>query len=248
MKRIKLTLSYDGTDYNGWQYQTKPNGVRTIQGIVEESLKRLTGEEIKVVASGRTDAGVHALGQVIHFDTNATIPAERFPKALEAMLPRDIIPLEAQMVDASFHARYSAKSKEYRYTIDRGKQPHVFWRRFSYHQPYPLDIEAMKQAAKFFPGKHDFSSFCASGSSAKDFTRMLETCQVSLDKQLLYIDVVGEGFLYNMVRIIAGTLVEVGKGKIKPRQITSIIAAKNRDAAGPTLPPQGLCLIRVNYN
>jgi len=247
MQRVKLTVSYDGTDYNGWQIQTEPKGVKTIQGVIEEGLKKLTGEEIKVVAAGRTDAGVHALGQVIHFDTNSSIPVERYPKALESVLPKDIVPLKAQVVDSSFHARFSAKSKTYKYTIDLGEMPQVFMRRFAYHYPFPLDFTAMQEAAKLLIGTHDFTSFCASGSSVKDFTRTITSCHLWREEQFLHLQVSGDGFLYNMVRIMGGTLLEVGRGKIDPRQITEIIEAKNRDAAGPTLPPYGLCLMKVEY-
>lgn len=247
MKRIKLTLSYDGTDYNGWQIQTKPIGVKTIQGVLEVGLKRLTGEDIKVIAAGRTDAGVHALGQVVHFDTNSSIPVERYPKALESVLPKDIIALRARDVENSFHARYSAKSKTYHYTFDQGYMPHVFWRRFAYHYPFPLNIQAMEKAAKYVIGTHDFTSFCASGSSVKDFARTVTSCSLWQDNQFLHLEVKGNGFLYNMVRIIAGTLLEVGKGKIEAQQIKDILKAKNRNLAGPTLPPQGLCLMKVDY-
>lgn len=247
MKRIKLTLSYDGTDYNGWQIQTKPIGVKTIQGVLEDGLKRLAGEDIKVTAAGRTDAGVHALGQVVHFDTNSSIPVERYPKALESVLPKDIIALRARDVENSFHARYSAKSKTYHYTFDQGDMPHVFWRRFAYHYPFPLNIQAMEKAAKYVIGTHDFTSFCASGSSVKDFARTVTSCSLWQDKQFLHLEVKGNGFLYNMVRIIAGTLLEVGKGKIEAQQIKDILKAKNRNLAGPTLPPQGLCLMKVDY-
>ncbi|HHU33444.1 MAG: tRNA pseudouridine(38-40) synthase TruA [Zhaonellaceae bacterium] len=247
MKRIKLTLSYDGTEYNGWQIQTKPFGVKTIQGTLEDRLRRLTGEEIKVVAAGRTDAGVHALGQVVHFDTGSSIPVDRYPMALEGLLPQDIVPLKAELVDDTFHARYSAKGKTYQYTMDQGVSPHVFWRRFAYHYPFPLNLDAMKEAAKLLIGTHDFTSFCASGSSVKDFTRTITSCLLWQEGQFLHFQVSGNGFLYNMVRIMGGTLLEVGRGKIGPRQITDIIKAKSRNAAGPTLPPQGLCLMKVDY-
>lgn len=247
MKRIKLTVSYDGTDYNGWQIQTEPKGVKTIQGVIEEGLNKLTGEKIKVVAAGRTDAGVHALGQVVHFDTNSTIPVDRYPKALESVLPLDIVAVKAELVDESFHARYSAKGKTYHYTIDLGVSPHVFWRRFAYHHPFPLNIDAMQEAAKLLIGTYDFTSFCASGSSVKDFTRTITSSRIWQEGQFLHFQVSGNGFLYNMVRIMVGTLLEVGKGKIAPKEITNIIEAKSRDAAGPTLPPQGLCLVEVKY-
>lgn len=246
-RRIKLTLAYDGTNYNGWQVQARPQGVKTIQGILEEKLKLLTKEEIKVVAAGRTDAGVHALGQVVHFDTNSTIPTERFPQALLSVLPWDIVPLAAEEVDENFHARYSARWKTYRYTIDTGPMPHVFWRRFAYHCPHPLDRKAMARATEYLLGEHDFRSFCASGSSAKNFVRTIAACRWKEEGQLLMLEITGNGFLYNMVRIIMGTLLEIGKGKLKPEAMGEIIAARDRKAAGPTAPAHGLCLLKVEY-
>jgi tRNA pseudouridine38-40 synthase len=247
MQRIKLTLSYDGSSYSGWQIQTKPPGIKTIQGVVEDGLKKLTGEEIKVIAAGRTDAGVHALGQVIHFETKSPIPIDRYPKALASVLPKDIVPLKAVAVDNSFHARYSAKLKTYHYTIDQGVMPHVFWRRFAYHHPFPLNLAEMKKAANLLIGTHDFTSFCASGSGVKNFVRTITSCALWQEEQFIHLEIKGNGFLYNMVRIIAGTLVEVGQGKLSPSQITSIIAARDRNAAGPTLPPEGLHLVKVEY-
>lgn len=246
-RRIKLTLAYDGTNYNGWQLQTRPPGVKTIQGTLEEKLKLITKEEIKVVASGRTDAGVHALGQVVHFDTTSTIPVERFPQALLSVLPWDIVPLKAEEVDENFHARYSTRWKTYRYTFDTGTMPHVFWRRYAYHYPHPLDRQAMAQAAQYLLGQHDFRSFCASGSSAKDFVRTIAACELRENGQLLTLEITGNGFLYNMVRIICGTLLEIGRGKLQPEAMKEIIAAQDRKAAGPTVPAHGLCLLKVEY-
>lgn len=227
--------------------QTKPPGVKTIQGTIEEKLKLLTGEEVKIVASGRTDAGVHALGQVIHFDTCSPIPVDRFPAALHSVLPADIVPLQAEEVDASFHARYSVRSKTYRYTIDNGKMPHVFWRRFAYHFPYPLDREAMQEGLGYLLGCHDFRSFCASGSKVQDYVRTITACNISAEGGLLHVAITGSGFLYNMVRIICGTLLEIGQGKREPGAMQQVILAEDRDAAGPTAPPQGLCLLKVEY-
>lgn len=246
-RRIKLTLAYDGTNYNGWQLQIRPRGVRTIQGVLEEKLRILTQEDIKVVASGRTDAGVHALGQVVHFDTTSTIPVERFPQALLSLLPLDIVPLKAEEVDDSFHARYSARWKTYRYTFDTASMPHVFWRRYAYHYPYPLDRSAMAQAAEYLLGQHDFRSFCASGSSVKDYVRTITACEFKTEGRLLMLDITGDGFLYNMIRIICGTLLEIGRGKLKPEAMKKIIAAQDRNAAGPTAPAHGLCLLEVGY-
>lgn len=247
LRRIKLTLAYDGTNFSGWQVQTKPPGVRTIQGTVEEKLKLITKEEIKVTASGRTDAGVHALGQVIHFDTSSRIPVDKFPYALKSVLPPDIVPLEAEEVDNSFHARYSARRKTYRYTIDTGKMPHVFWRNFAYHYPYPLNLTAMQEAAQYLLGRHDFRSFCASGSSVNDFVRNISECNLRQEGAFLHMEVTGDGFLYNMVRIICGTLLEIGQGKIKPEDMQKIIEARDRNKAGATVPAHGLCLLKVGY-
>lgn len=242
-----MILQYDGTNYNGWQIQTGQAKSRTIQGTIQEALYKLTGEKIKVTAAGRTDAGVHARGQVINFKTESTIPVSRFPKALNSCLPPDIVAVAAEQVDEQFHARYSAKRKLYRYTIDVSPYPDVFRRRYAYHVPYSLKLSRMEEAASYIEGNHDFRSFCAAGSSAKNFVRTVEMCRVSKRDNIIEIDVMANGFLYHMARIIVGTLLEVGKGKIKPEDVKRIIAAKNRDAAGPTAPSHGLCLEKVEY-
>ncbi|MDS1030451.1 tRNA pseudouridine(38-40) synthase TruA [Bacillota bacterium LX-D] len=246
-RRIKITLAYDGTGYSGWQVQSNHPHISTIQGVVEQKISLLTKESIKVVASGRTDAGVHALGQVIHFDTFSSIPVEKFPAALLSVFPQDIVPLAAEEVNQYFHARYSVKEKTYRYSMDLGTMPHVFWRRFAYHYPYPLNIVAMQEAAKLLIGQHDFKSFCASGSSVQNYVRRIKSCRIRQDGTQLHLEITGDGFLYNMVRIIMGTLLEVGRGKLGIDDLTEIIAAQDRTKAGPTAPAHGLCLLHVQY-
>ncbi|MDK2821177.1 MAG: tRNA pseudouridine38-40 synthase [Clostridia bacterium] len=246
MPKLKIILAYDGTDYSGWQIQPAAHG-KTIQGVVTSALKKLTGEEISLVAAGRTDAGVHARGQVISFNTASRIPVERWPLALNSVLPEDIVALKAEKVHEDFHARYDARRKQYRYTIYNERFPDVFSRRYSWQIPHPLDRDAMAKATKYFIGYHDFRSFCASGSSVKNFNRYVEQSKISYRGNFIYFDITANGFLYHMVRNIVGTLVEVGRQHIKPENIAEILAAKCRQKAGPTAPPQGLCLEKVDY-
>lgn len=247
MRNIKLTLAYDGTDFNGWQVQSKQPHVRTVQATLEEKLSLITKEPVRVVAAGRTDAGVHALGQVVSFVTSSTIPTERFPQALNSVLPDDLVIRNASEVNSNFHARYSAISKTYRYTFYCDAVPDVLWRRYAYHVKQPLDFAAMQEAVKLFQGTHNFSSFCASGSSVKTFVRTVLDCRLTSEGKFSHLLITADGFLYNMVRIIMGTLLEVGKGKMDPHQIKNIINAQDRESAGPTAPPHGLCLVSVQY-
>ncbi|WP_258358878.1 tRNA pseudouridine(38-40) synthase TruA [Moorella sulfitireducens (nom. illeg.)] len=245
MPHLKITLAYDGTNYAGWQVQPEAHGP-TIQGIVAAALKKLTGERIYPVAAGRTDAGVHARGQVISFYTSSRIPLQRWPLALNSLLPGDIAALDAEEVPPEFHARYSARWKWYRYTIYNHNLPDVFSRRYSWQVRYPLDYAAMARGASYFTGRHDFRSFCAAGSPVRRFEREVAA---SMHRQgnFIFFDVVGNGFLYHMVRIMAGTLVEIGRGRLLPEDIPGIIAARSREKAGPTAPPHGLCLEKVAY-
>lgn len=244
MKKVALEVSYDGTNYAGFQRQ---NHQSSIQGELERALSQIAKVPVTVVGAGRTDAGVHALGQVVHFTTELNIPIEKWPLALKSFLPEDIIVRRAFAVGDDFHARYDAIGKRYRYQIDRGAVPHIFHRRFSYHYPYPLDLKKMRDAASHFVGTHDFSAFCASGSSVEDKVRTIYGITIEEDDVLLKIDLHGNGFLYNMVRIIVGTLLEVGIGKKEPAEIAEIIASKDRKRAGITVPPQGLILLKVEY-
>ncbi|MGI9953041.1 tRNA pseudouridine(38-40) synthase TruA [Moorellaceae bacterium AZ2] len=246
MRYLKITLAYDGTDYAGWQVQPREHGP-TVQQRVEEALTRLTGERIRVVAAGRTDAGVHARGQVISLATNSRIPVERWPWALNSVLPSDIVALEAVEVGPDFHARYSAKSKTYRYTIDNGVFPDVFRRRYAWHVRRHLDLDSMDKAAACLKGRHDFRAFAATGRPVKNFEREIKDIRWTRQGPFLYLDITADGFLYHMVRIIVGTLVEIGLGKRDPGEMKSILVGRRREQAGPTAPPQGLCLERVEY-
>lgn len=246
MPHLKITLAYDGTSYAGWQVQPAAHGP-TIQGVVAAALARLTGEKIMPVAAGRTDAGVHARGQVISFSTASRIPVERWPLALNSVLPEDIAALAAEVVPAGFHARYSARWKWYRYTIFNCSLPDVFSRRYSWQVRHPLDFAAMAQGAAYLQGRYDFRSFCAAGSPVRHHEREIYTAELSRQGDFIYLDVVANGFLYHMVRIIAGTLVEIGQGRLAPGDMPAIVAARSRQKAGPTAPARGLCLEKVAY-
>jgi tRNA pseudouridine38-40 synthase len=247
MRNIKVTLAYDGTNYFGFQEQ-RGTPFQTIQSVVEDRLSKLAKREIRVIGAGRTDTGVHASGQVINFDAGDwRIGAERVAYALRSLLPADIAALESVEVAPSFHARFSAVSKAYRYTIYNGKIPSPFKRLYSYHIPYPLDEGAMREGAKLLLGRHDFSAFRALGTPVKSTVRTILECRVNRAGDMIYIDVKGDGFLYHMVRMIAGTLIRVGKGKIPPEEVENILLSKNSLKSGPTAPARGLCLERVDY-
>ena len=245
MKNIKLIIEYDGKEFNGWQKQ--PNKLN-IQGTIEQAIKRITGEEVESNASGRTDAGVHSLGQVANFKTEYELPIEKWPLALNANLKKSIVIKSAEEVDEKFHSRLSCKKKTYRYVINNSKYGTAIYRNLETHIPQKLDVEKMKEAVKFFEGEHDFKAFKASGTSAKSSIRTIYKALVTEQQdERIYIELTGNGFLYNMVRIISGTLVDVGLSKIKPEEIPSIIESKQRERAGKTLPPQGLYLLNVEY-
>ena len=246
MRNIKLTIEYDGKESNGWQKQ--PDKLN-IQGTIEQAIKTITGEDVDLQASGRTDAGVHALGQVANFKTNSNIPIEKMSIAINCNLKKSIRIVKAEEVEERFHSRLSCKRKTYRYIINNSEIPSAIYRNLETHIPYKLDIEKMKQAVKYFEGEHDFKAFKASGTSSKSSIRTIYKAEVlKMPNNRIYIELTGNGFLYNMVRIIAGTLVDVGTGKIKPEDIEKIIESKDRTNAGKTLPPQGLYLVCVNYN
>ncbi|GAA4723875.1 tRNA pseudouridine(38-40) synthase TruA [Brevibacillus fulvus] len=245
MRRLKCIVAYDGTDYSGFQVQ--PEQV-TIQGEIEAALQRITGETIQIVGSGRTDAGVHAQGQVIHFDTASSIPLEKWRLILNNQLPSSIIVKDVEEAPAGFHARFDVKVKEYRYCIDNGPVPDLFYHRYADHIRYPLDIEAMQQAAGCLIGEHDFTSFCSAKTFVEDKVRELYDVRVERQNDFVWVICRGNGFLYNMVRIIVGTLVEVGQGKRAPREIKQILEAKNRELAGKTAPARGLTMWQVEYD
>ena len=245
MRNIKLTIEYDGKDFNGWQKQpTKLN----IQGTIEQAIKQITGEEVQLDASGRTDAGVHAFGQVANFKTNSQIPIDKFAIAINSKLKRSIVIKKAEEVDERFHSRLSCKRKTYRYIINNSEQGTAIYRNLETNIPFYLDASKMDEAAQYFVGEHDFKAFKASGTSSKSSVRTIYEAKVYRNLDRVCIELTGNGFLYNMVRIIAGTLVEVGMGKLEPTDIPKIIESKNRENAGKTLQPQGLYLVKVEYD
>ncbi len=244
MRNIKLTIEYDGKDFNGWQKQ--PNKLN-IQGEIERAIKDITGEDVDLIASGRTDAGVHALGQVANFKTDSNIPVEKIPIALNTKLKRSIRILAAEEVDERFHSRYNCKKKTYRYVINNSVNGTAIYRNLEYNFSQELNVDKMNEAVKYFIGEHDFKGFKASGTSSKSSVRTIYDAKVYKNGDRVNIELTGNGFLYNMVRIIAGTLIDVGIGKILPEQITDIINSKERTKAGKTLPPNGLYLVKVEY-
>ncbi len=250
MRNIRLVLAYDGTDFHGWQRQP---AAPTIQGCLEEAIQKLTGASVQVYGSGRTDAGVHALHQVANFQTVSSIPGPNLVKALNDLLPPTVRVKAADEVAPAFHARYDVRSKTYRYRILQTPLCSPFLWRFVCHHPYPLDRARMAEAAKFFQGEHDFTSFAgADGQDDEDTKSMV---RVIFRSRLLWrprtsmrvYEVTGNGFLHHMVRNMAGTLIEVGRGKLAPRDVPRILAARDRTQAGPTAPAQGLCLVKVEY-
>jgi tRNA pseudouridine38-40 synthase len=246
MKRnIRLILAYDGSKYHGFQRQN--NGI-TIQEVLEECIGKITGERINIIGSGRTDAGVHAKGQVVNFVTESRIPIKRFPYAINSVLPKDIAVMEAGEEALEFHARFDAKGKTYQYILHNDLLPDVFMRKYAWHVREKLEFAKLQDGAKYFIGKHDFAAFCAAGSSVKTTVRTIRELTVNPCGDKIVITVTADGFLYNMVRIIVGTLVEVGKGKIPVEELETILAQRNRKLAGPTAPPHGLYLMRVYYD
>lgn len=244
MRNIKLIIEYDGTNYSGWQKQ--PNQ-KTIQETIEDSIKKITKEDIDIFGSGRTDRGVHARGQVANFFTSARIPGEKFKDAINSVLPDDIVISHSEEVDGEFHSRYSAKGKEYRYVFYNRRVPSPLLRNYAYHVPQKLHFDLMEKSINDFIGTHDFIAFMASGSSVKDTIRTIHNVHLSKNHEIIELKIGGNGFLYNMVRIIAGTLVDIGIGKIDSSHIPQIIASKDRKNAGHTAPPQGLYLEKVFY-
>ena len=244
MRNIKLTIEYDGRDFNGWQKQ--PDKLN-IQGTIENAIKAITGEDVELNASGRTDAGVHAYAQVANFKTNSNLPIEKFPLAINSKLKKSIIIKSAEEVDERFHSRLTCKRKTYRYVINNSNTGTAIYRNLEYHVGVKLDVEKMQEAATHFEGEHDFKAFKASGTSSKSSVRTIYSANVYKENEKIYIELTGNGFLYNMVRIISGTLVEVGFGKILPDQIPLIIEEGKREKAGKTLPAHGLYLLKVEY-
>ena len=244
MKRVMLIVAYEGTNYRGWQIQ--PNGV-TIEGVLNEKLSELLGEEIIVTGASRTDSGVHSLGNVAVFDTSARMPADKISYALNQRLPEDIVVQESMEVAADFHPRKCKSTKTYEYRILNRKFPIPTLRKDTYFYYRPLDVEKMQQAASHLVGVHDFKSFCSIHTQALETVREVYSCQVLKNEEVVTIRVTGAGFLYNMVRIIAGTLIQVGIGEIAPEEIPEILEKCDRSAAGPTAPAHGLTMIGICY-
>ena len=244
MKRIKLTIAYDGTNYCGWQIQ--PNGI-TIEEVLNKAIRKLTGEEILVIGASRTDSGVHALGNVAVFDTESTIPAEKMAVALNQRLPEDIVIVASEEVPLDFHPRYRDCSKTYEYHIINTRIPIPTKRLTNYFVSYELNIENMRKAASYLVGEHDFVSFCNVRTDVENTIRTITALDILTEGNEITIRITGNGFLYNMVRIIVGTLVRVGRGFYTPEKVKEILEAKDRKAAGVTAPAQGLFLVKIDY-
>ncbi len=244
MGRVRLTVAYDGTGYHGWQLQD--NGI-TIESELNRCLSELLGEPVRVIGASRTDAGVHALGNIAVFDTKSRIPPEKISYALNRRLPEDIRIQRSEEVAPDWHPRRCASRKTYEYRIYRGEFPMPVKRLYSYFLYCRLDLERMREAAGFLEGEHDFKSFCQAGSQAESTVRTIYRLQVEEQGADLVIRVCGSGFLYNMVRIIAGTLIEVGQGRREPGSMTAVLEAGNRSAAGATAPAHGLTLVKYEF-
>jgi tRNA pseudouridine38-40 synthase len=244
MKNIKLTVEYDGTSYSGWQRQ---KNALTIQQVLEDALFKFTNEKIDIFGASRTDSGVHAKGYVCNFLLNTKIPGERFRDILNNLLPDDIVILKAEEVPLDFHARYNCKGKRYIYTIINAKQRIAIGRQYSYLYKRELNVELMRKAAGYFIGTHDFEAFRSIGSNVKTSVRTVSELKIDQEGNFIRIIISADGFLYNMVRIITGTLIDVGVGRIKPEDIKDIIESKNRKRAGKCVPGKGLCLDEVFY-
>lgn len=245
MRNIKLTIEYDGKDFNGWQKQ--PNKLN-IQGEIERAIEITMGEKVELIGSGRTDAGVNAMAQIANFKIeNTKMPIEKVAYALNSQLKKSIRIKKAEEVDEKFHSRYNCKKKTYQYTINNSEQGTAIYRNMHFHYQTKLDADKMNEAVQYLVGEHDFKAFKASGTSSKSSVRIIYSASVKREGELIIILLTGNGFLYNMVRIIAGTLVEVGEGKIRPKRVKEILELKDRKNAGKTLPPNGLCLLHVEY-
>ena len=245
MKRIKLTVAYDGTDYCGWQIQ--PNGI-TIEEVLNRALSKMTGEDVHIIGASRTDSGVHAQGNVAVYDTNSSIPGERVAYALNQKLPDDIVIVKSEEVPLDWHPRYQdVISKTYEYHIYNAKVPNPLKKRYTAFISYDLKVERMREGAKYLIGEHDFVSFCNVRTNVEDTVRTVEDIQIVEENGEIIIRISGNGFLYNMVRIIAGTLIRVGRGYYEPERVKEILEAKERTEAGVTAPPQGLVLMEIRY-
>lgn len=244
MKRVRLIVSYDGTNYCGWQVQDNET---TVAGVINEHLSELLGEEINIAGASRTDSGVHALGNVAVFDTETQIPAEKICFALNQRLPEDIRIQESDEVSADWHPRFQDSKKTYEYTIINRRFPDPTKRLYAHWEYGELDAETMKEAAEYLVGEHDFASFCSAGGQQETTIREIYSINVEKEGDIITIRVQGNGFLYNMVRIIAGTLIEIGKGTYEASKMKEILDAKDRNEAGPTARANGLKLVEIEY-
>lgn len=244
MRRIKLTVAYDGTSYSGWQIQ--PNA-DTVEGEIDRAIHRLTGENIHVIGASRTDAGVHALGNVAVFDTDSSIPDDRFKYALNQYLPKDIVIQHSEEVSPDFHPRHCDTRKTYQYRILNTDVSIPQRRNYTWHVQGSMDLDNMRRAAACLVGEHDFKSFCCVRTQAESTIRTIYSLGIVQENNEVVIEVTGNAFLYNMVRIIAGTLVQVGRGSIAADSVIKMLEAADRTQAGQTAPPQGLTLMRIEY-
>lgn len=244
MRNIKLTIRYDGTNFSGWQCQK--NAV-SIQETIQKALAQITGRKANLIASGRTDAGVHALAQIANFRTTSKIPLENLQMALNTMLPDDIVITRAEEVTHKFNAQKAARSKLYRYTIYNKYYMDPILRHFAAKVYFNLDVARMKRGAKYLVGRHDFTSFQTKDSPRKSAVRTVKYIRIERDGDLVHIDIEADGFLYNMVRNIVGTLIEVGRGKFEAAKVKDILTKKDKRSCGPTAPAKGLSLIKVKY-
>ena len=243
-KRVRLTVAYDGTNYHGWQIQN--NGI-TIESELNRCLTDLLREPVEVIGASRTDSGVHALGNIAVFDTTSRMPAEKISYALNQRLPEDIRIQLSEEVEPDFHPRYCDSEKTYEYRILNRRFPVPTERLYSYFYHYKLDVDKMKEATSYLIGRHDFASFCGSGAQVKTTIRTVTSMDVWRDGDMVTIRISGTGFLYNMVRIISGTLIEIGNGQYPPERMDKILKACDRAAAGPTAPAQGLTLMGIEF-
>lgn len=246
MRNLKLVIEYDGTRYKGWQKQK--DNVSTVQDKIEKVLSKMAGEEVQVIGCGRTDTGVHAMNYIANFHTNSTFTNEDILNYLYEFLPEDIVVKTVTDVHDRFHARYNAKAKTYVYTINNGKYRNVFDRKYAYHTSENLNLNAMEAAADVLVGTHDFQSFTSLKPGSKSTVRTINYININKDGDIIKIEVNGDGFLMNMVRIIAGTLLEVGRGNLNASDVAKILEQKKRSEAGPMAQAKGLCLKEVEYN
>ncbi|QNU67637.1 tRNA pseudouridine(38-40) synthase TruA [Ruminiclostridium herbifermentans] len=245
MRKIKLKIEYDGTNYHGWQIQ---KNVITVQETIEKAISKLLGNQVGIIGCSRTDVGVHAYGQIAHFVTDSKIPGDKFSYAINNLLPSDIVIKQSEEVSEDFHSRYSAKGKRYRYLVYNDAHASAIMKNRSYHVRPKLDIEKMKRAAKYFIGEHDFAAFQSTGGQVLSTVREIFSLEIEKkEDNIISIEVTGNGFLYNMVRIIAGTLVYVGMGRIDADEIPLIIDSLDRTRAGKTAPAEGLYLMEIFY-